>query len=293
MKKTILLVLLLGLACLIPLAKSDGAVSSITLPCDIDGMRTINEAINTVAEGGKILVINGTWCQYVRICKPVSLLSLNSSRYGVVIDGKYNNYPDDPYLIRVRADNVTISGFTLLNSLWHTSIGIHAKNCKNLVIANCTIEETVDIGIYLVNVTNAVIFHNRAEAYCEPLLLYECKNITIIYNTFYGSQNLNIYHSRSLVFHHNNVLFKPTSAPWSHIYNTTCTWDDGHGHGNYWSNYKTWCPNATALTDLGIWDTPYPIDGLQEHFDHYPLIKDPQLPIPKQKFPVNRRIRML
>lgn len=283
-KATLTSTIALLLFCVLVYAvKSNDAVALVTIPGDY---YSITEALNAVASNGRINVVNGTWCEYVRVTKPVSLISLNSSRFGVIIDGRYRNYPSAPYYIDVQVDNVTIEGFTFLATGDQIGIGVYAKNCRNLVIANCTFLDSTDIGIYLVNVANVILFNNYVESYCMPLILYECNNVTVTYNTFHGYQNLNIYNSSGLTFHHNNVVFK--TCPYNFVYNTTGAWDDGLGHGNFWSNY-----NGTDLNYDGIGDTPYQIASLRyngwEYYDYYPLMEDPQLDTPPLL--IERKIR--
>ncbi len=256
----------------------------VTLPIDCS---TISDAFQLVRENGRINVVNGTYYEYVNITKSVSLISLNSSRFGVVIDGKYRNYPTRPYQISViGADNVVISGFTFLTTYSPPcAVGVYAENCENLTITNCTFEETCSWGIYLYHVSNAVIFNNFIDADYESLLVHTCNNVTITYNTLRdSSEQFKLCHSRNIVFHHNNVFNDEWSShptnDYPRVSNTTCTWDDGLRHGNYWSDYMTRYPNAT--NDSETWNTPYQIDpddlDGREHFDIYPLMNDPALP---------------
>jgi hypothetical protein len=46
-------------------------------------------------------------------------------------------------------------------------------------------------------------------------------------------------------------------------------WDDGK-EGNFWSDSKTQCPNATELGSTGAWDTPYYIN--ENNIDQHPLL---------------------
>jgi parallel beta-helix repeat protein len=50
------------------------------------------------------------------------------------------------------------------------------------------------------------------------------------------------------------------------------TWHNGFpSGGNYWSDYVGKYPNATERGNLGIWDTPYVIEGAKQS-DPYPLV---------------------
>ena len=288
MRKKILMsfVLLSFMVFLCPLAKSQRNL--VTIPTDC---QSITDALQMVDSSGRINVVNGTYYEYPKITNSVSLMSLNSSRFGVTIDGKYKNYYPDPCQIGVyNADNVTVSGFTFHTTfISYIDMGIYAENCKNLLIKNCYFDETCLFGIYLYNVSNAVIYNNYVDAYEMPLMIYKCTNITVIYNTLKDAyEQFQFYHSRNIVFHHNNVFndeysTHPTSD-YPQVKNTTCQWDDGHGEGNYWSDYAERYPNAT--NNGLIWSTPYQIepddiDG-REHFDSYPLVTDPELPTPRR-----------
>jgi len=264
----------------VPLRAQEEAPTLVKVPQDF---ASLQEAIVNVAEKGQIEVEKATYYEYVRIVKPLTITTAD----GAVIDGRYRNYPDAPWQIYVSgADGVVISGFTFLTT--HTprvGIGIRVENCMNVVIKNCTFENTCISGIELVGVSNALVFNNTVDASVMSLLIHHCTNVTVTYNVLRDAdQSFHMYNARDIIFHHNNVFFdEECSHPtYPRISNTTCTWDDGK-FGNYWSDYKLRYPNATEVEGLGIWDTPYQIDpddiDGQEHFDYYPLVTDPQPPV--------------
>jgi hypothetical protein len=280
-KLKVVLFLLMSLVVFCPLAKSQEGVAMVTLPTDYT---SISDAIKAVSINGTINFINGTYYEYPRVYKSLSMVSLNSSRFGVIIDGKLKNYPDSQHQIYVNANNVVISGFTFLTSYGAGGCGICVENCKNIVIANCTFEDTCSWGIELIRVSNAIISNNNISAKEMSIAMWYCTNITVTYNTLRDAdESFHMYNSRGIVFHHNNVFFDEECPhpTYPRISNTTCTWDDGH-YGNYWSDYRERYPNATEIGHSGIWNMPYQIDpddvDGREHFDYYALMIDPQSP---------------
>jgi len=265
----------------VPLQAQEELPALVKVPQDF---ASLQQAIVNVREQGTVEVESGIYYEYVRIVKPLTLVATGK----VVVDGRYKNYPDSPWQIYVSCvDGIVISGFTFLNTyIGNFGIGIYIENSTNAVVNNCTFEETVSWGIKVVGVSNAIIFNNTIDCFYMPLRMHYSSNISITYNVLRDAgQQFQFYHSRDIVFHHNNVFNDEwTSHPsddYPRVSNTTCTWDDGK-FGNYWSDYKLRYPNATEVKGLGIWDTPYQIDpddiDGKEHFDYYPLVTDPQPP---------------
>lgn len=259
-------------------------ILEVHVPSDFS---SIQEAIANVTLGGTVEVENGTYYEYVRLDKFLTLKAVNET---VIIDGRYRNYPDSPWQIYVSdASNIVISGFTFLTTyIPPLACGIRIENCQNIVIANCTFKNTCHSGIELVDVSHALVFNNVVDASEMSLLIYHCTNVTVTYNTLRDAdESFHMYNSRNIVFHHNNIFFDPECPhpTYPRISNTTCTWDDGRGHGNYWSDYVERYPNATQIGET--WDTPYQIDpddvDGKEHFDYYALVTDPKLPVPEKK----------
>jgi len=245
---------------------------------------TIQQAIDNLAPSGTVTVENGTYYEYVRIHESLTLTATDKS----IIDGKYRTYLESPWQIyALGVNNLVISGFTFVTTyIPPLAIGIRCENCTNVVITNCTFEDTTCSGIELVGVSNALIFNNMIDCSSVPFIMWNSNNVTITYNTLRDAgEQFQMYNSRNIVFHHNNVFNDEWSChptnDYPRVSNTTCIWDDGRGQGNYWSDYAERYPKAKELVGLGIWDTPYQIDpddvDGQEHFDYYPLVKDPQV----------------
>lgn len=264
----------------VQLQAQEEPVLLVRVPTDF---RSVQEAINNVSDGGRVEVENGTYYEYIRIVKPLTLVCTGE----MVIDGGYRNYYGGPYQIYVNASDVTISGLTFQTSyVSPLAVGIYAENCQNLEITNNTFTDSTSVGIKLLNVQNARVFNNTIDVYYMPIMMHYSKNISFTYNVIRdASQQFGLYHSRNIVFHHNNVFNDEWSShptnDYPRVSNTTCTWDDGN-YGNYWSDYTVRYPNATEIGSSGVWDTPYQIDpddvDGREHYDYYPLTKDPQLP---------------
>jgi parallel beta-helix repeat protein len=75
----------------------------LTVPMDY---ATVQAAINAASSGDTIYVFSGTYYEHVRINKSVSLIGTN--KYTTIIDGNATGC-----VVRVTADHVTISGFTI------------------------------------------------------------------------------------------------------------------------------------------------------------------------------------
>jgi len=75
----------------------------LTVPMDY---ATVQAAINAASSGDTVYVFSGTYYEHVRINKSVSLIGTN--KYTTIIDGNATGC-----VVRVTADHVTISGFTI------------------------------------------------------------------------------------------------------------------------------------------------------------------------------------
>jgi len=282
LRKYLVIITVLFITCAIFYSMPIHALEPLPLARVPVAFSTIQEAIDNLAQAGTVEVESGTYYDYVRAYKPLSLIATGEI---TVIDGKYRNYTDSAWQIYVaNADNVTISGFTFLTTYGERgATGIRVENCANVTIANCTFEDTCGSGIELVGVSNALVFNNTIDSFDVSITIWNSNNVSFTYNTLRDAgEQFQMYNSRNIVFHHNNNFNDEAYYP--RVSNTTCTWDDGHGRGNYWSDYTVRYPDATNLG--AVWDTPYQIDpddaDGREHFDNYPLIEDPALPVVPQ-----------
>lgn len=123
---------------------------TIFVPTDFS---TIQEAINYAASGDKIFVLEGMYQENVVVNKSVSILGQNKNT--TIIDGGGVGV-----VVRINAENVSVSGFTVQNS------GAEAYECGIFVESNFSnISGNIIIknglwGIYLNNSFGSQLFEN-------------------------------------------------------------------------------------------------------------------------------------
>ena len=120
----------------------------------------IQDAINAVANSGKVYVADGIYKENLVINKPLTLQSTNGAT-STIIDGELN--PDDAIVNISNIDEVTVQGFTIQNSSY--PIG----------------------AIYLDNSTKSVIKHNTFSDNRGDIFIYGGSGSTITENTLNGS----------------------------------------------------------------------------------------------------------
>jgi hypothetical protein len=83
----------------------------------------------------------------------------------------------------------------------------------------------------------------------------------IVGNNFTGcSKVFWMYDGSSNTIYHNNFIKNAVILDdfgYLEYLGSVNIWDDGHGFGNYWSDYLTRYPNATEIDNSGIGDTSY------------------------------------
>ena len=106
---------------------------------------TITDAVSNANNGDTIYVYPGSYTEHLTINKEIILLGEN--RENTLIDGGASNN-----VIKITANNVTVSGFTL----HHGSIGIYSINAENHTITNNKMLNNWE-GVGLLNIDNAII----------------------------------------------------------------------------------------------------------------------------------------
>lgn len=156
-------------------------------------------------------------------------------------------------------------------------IGIDLSSLSNVTITNTTITGS-DLGIAVRNASSNIISGNSfvdnkvgisLSSYWEN---GKCLHNVIVGNNFTGcSKVFWMYDGSSNTIYHNNFIKNAVILDdfgyLEHL-GSINIWDDGHGLGNYWSDYLNRYPNATEIDNSGIGDTSYfvrPTDYL-EHF---------------------------
>jgi len=162
-------------------------------------------------------------------------------------------------------------------------IGIELSGVSNVTITNTTITGTSALpfmstaGISVDDASSNIISGNNFVGNRVGINLAECPHNVIVGNNFTGcSIALLLYDSASNTIYHNNfiknaVILEDTGYSGYGIVSVNI-WDDGHGLGNYWSDYLTRYSNATEVDNSGIGDTSYFVRTVN-YMDHFGSIE--------------------
>jgi parallel beta-helix repeat protein len=153
------------------------------------------------------------------------------------------------------------------------NIGIDLSGVSNVTITNTTITGTSALpfmptaGIAVNDASSNIISGNNFVDNKVGISLTswehgKCSHNLIVGNNFTGcSIVFLLYDSSSNTIYHNNFIknvniLEDTGYSGYGIVSVNI-WDDGHGLGNYWSDYLTRYPKAKEIDTAGIGDTAY------------------------------------
>lgn len=263
-----------------------GETGGKTIYVDDDGDKnytTIKDAINDASDGDTIYVYNGVYEGYFLINKSITITGENKE--STIIDGDiitgYLDLPQLPSLIWIKADNVTISGFTIKNSTratappvesiapptyqYYEGVGIHVYSNGNTISGNI-LQNNQGYGILLNESRNSEISNNDITKHIQACIYVKnSSNNKIIGNNIANNFFGIAFHNLSIdnILYHNNFI----NNTYYHVYSESSNifYDVGSEQGNYWDDY-----NGTDKNNDGIGDTPYNISSNLQ--DKYPLM---------------------
>ncbi len=257
MRKSVTLLLILGFlissTTVTPLpVKADP--KTIVVP---DDYQTIQEAIGNATAGDTVFVKKGIYKENVIVDKSVSLLGEDSEE--TVIEGQVYGY--GPFCtIRIQANNVEISGFTITGTLTGIATDGNPYGCK--IIGN-NIEDNFDTGIFSNGENADISGNNITDNHGYGIEFAEgCYNSTVHENNIMRNDvgvellnfplngNASLIGSGNVVYRNNlvdNSQQAVVEKTWRYAKNfenyngdngtDIVSWDNGK-EGNYWSDYS-------------------------------------------------------
>jgi len=236
--------------------------------------QNITSGLEHAVDGDTVFVYNGTYHEQVVIRKNYLRL-IGENKDITIIDGGGSNT-----VVYIYTQwNITISGFTIMNSGWEPwDAGIWLDDTAFIMINNSIIRNNLwgisSINSFYTFIDNNIITNNSVGILIGILLVPDSwyhiiSHNTITNNTYGISLGSTV---RSTKIYHNNFINNTLHAKSTE----TNIWDDGYpSGGNYWSDYagvdfyRGSYQNETGRDGIG--DTPYFID--QNNADRYPLMK--------------------
>jgi parallel beta-helix repeat protein len=160
----------------------------LTVP---DDYATIQDAVDNASPGDTVFVKEGIYNESFTIDKPLSLVGEESGKT-IIISPPYSRYGPQS-AVRVSAESVTISGFTIKGAqvgIWVETIGsIHQPSgCR--IVGNNIINNT--IGVHSFGGDNLSISENNITGNSEYGIYYSSSNSIIYGNNITGNSGLGI-----------------------------------------------------------------------------------------------------
>jgi len=150
-----------------------------------DDYPTIQEAIDNAQEGDTITVKAGTYYEYVVVNKSVSLIGENKET--TIIDGNSNGT-----VVRIKADNVSISGFTVQNCGDYPGMNIKAISNGNNITNNIIKNNGDGKGIALCSSSDNIVSDNDVSTTFYGIIL-DHSSYNVISNNLVSDNVYGIY----------------------------------------------------------------------------------------------------
>lgn len=255
---------------------------------------SIQAALNEAVPKDTINVSAGTYNESIFIhTADVKLIGEGSG--STTIQGVVDN----PFAINIGANNVTVSGFSILgNRAYRYGIEINAFTGINISLNRIESPFSSSHGVSLVGAPSNIIARNNINSYRDGIYLKDSSNHNVIHRNNITSNNYNgiklLRSSNNEIFHntvsqsyggisthqspgnkisHNNFINNTVQVFSNGSMNA---WDAGYPlGGNYWSEYTGTDnysgPHQNETGSDGIGDTTYIIN--ENNQDSYPLIE--------------------
>ncbi len=229
---------------------------------------TIQSALDAANSGDVISVGEGTYYENI-VIRTNGVLLTGKNKEKTIIDGQKTGS-----VIRIEADNVIVSGFTLRNNggSGKEDAGITMYSASNNMIANSIfVNNTIGVAIYSSSNSNIISGNYIKSNYRDGIFVYSSED-NKIYNNNIQNNQIGFYgdSARTGSIYSNNFIDNKNQAYDNSGMNS---WDDGKS-GNFWSN----------LRGSGAYNVP----GGANARDNYPLsnavsIKDVAITMPTEK----------
>ena len=216
---------------------------------------SIQQAIDAANNSDTIYVYSGTYDENLIIDKTIILQGDGSE--STEIQGS------DDHTIKILADNISISGFTIKNTGVSSSYSsVFLNGVSNCSIKNNVVEYAGN-GIYLVNSNGIIVEGNYIQSDNIGIYLSNSDDNTIYDNDIKNNNAYGVY----IVSTSDNNIFYLNDFSNNNLGNAYDLGGNSWSYqskGNYWDDY-----NGYDRDKNGIGDTPYEIDD--DSIDYYPL----------------------
>ena len=212
----------------------------------------IQSAIDAANADDMISVSEGTYYENL-VVKKDGIFIIGKNKEKTIIDGQQTGS-----VIRLEANNVTVSGFTLLNNggSGKEDAGITIYSADNNMVANSIImNNNIGVAIYSTSNNNVITGNYIKSNYRNGIFVFNSIE-NKIYNNNIQNNKIGIYadSARTNRIYSNNFIDNTDQQAYDN--SGLNSWDDGSS-GNFWNTHKA--------------GGAYTISGVPKAKDNYPL----------------------